>query len=168
MQPPAKWQDLVRLNFSHYVVYIICSCISLILGMYNFAFINAFLLLFMLIVYFSAIPLNLNYTNGKYFILFSWLGIHMFLCIFMYAWHYKQYGIQYVGGQVSHDFYDALYFSASTWTTVGYGDFVPTKPIRFLTSLQAMTALLFMPIATSILWSMIKIATKTDSNENIE
>jgi hypothetical protein len=34
---------------------------------------------------------------------------------------------------------DLVYFSAITYTTVGYGDFVPTGAIRFLCGMEALT-----------------------------
>lgn len=36
-------------------------------------------------------------------------------------------------------FLDLVYFSAVTFTTVGYGDFVPTGAMRFLTGTEALT-----------------------------
>jgi hypothetical protein len=43
-----------------------------------------------------------------------------------------------VSGQAPHLF-DAVYFSAVTYTTVGFGDIVPTGPIRFLSGTEALT-----------------------------
>ena len=36
-------------------------------------------------------------------------------------------------------FLDLVYFSAITYTTVGYGDFVPTGAVRFLCGMEALT-----------------------------
>ena len=34
---------------------------------------------------------------------------------------------------------DYVYFSAITYTTVGFGDFVPSGPVRFLSGMEALT-----------------------------
>jgi Ion channel len=36
-------------------------------------------------------------------------------------------------------FLDFVYFSAITYTTVGFGDFVPAGPVRFLAGMEALT-----------------------------
>ena len=48
--------------------------------------------------------------------------------------------------------WDAVYFSATTWTTLGYGDISPLGGMRLLTSLQALTGLSTLPIMASVIW----------------
>lgn len=43
-----------------------------------------------------------------------------------------------LGAQFPHLF-DAIYFSAATFTTVGYGDLAPVGPVRFLCGTEALT-----------------------------
>lgn len=50
--------------------------------------------------------------------------------------HWPESGV--VGKGVPHLF-DAVYFSAVTFTTVGYGDLAPEGPIRFLAGTEALT-----------------------------
>lgn len=46
-------------------------------------------------------------------------------------------------------FLDFVYFSAVTYTTVGFGDFVPTGPIRFLAGTEALTGFLLITWSAS-------------------
>lgn len=50
----------------------------------------------------------------------------------------------------SLDFLDYVYFSAITYTTLGYGDLVPTGPIRFLTGTEALIGLMLITWSASI------------------
>ena len=40
-----------------------------------------------------------------------------------------------------HDWFDYVYFSAMVYTTVGFGDLVPTGPLRMITSTEALAGL---------------------------
>ena len=44
---------------------------------------------------------------------------------------------------------DFVYFSAITYTTVGFGDFVPTGPVRFLAGTEALTGFLLITWSAS-------------------
>ena len=46
-------------------------------------------------------------------------------------------------------FLDFVYFSAITYTTVGFGDYVPTGPIRFLAGTEALTGFLLITWSAS-------------------
>ena len=44
---------------------------------------------------------------------------------------------------------DAIYFSATTFTTLGYGDLAPVGPIRFLSGTAALTGLVLISWSAS-------------------
>jgi hypothetical protein len=44
-----------------------------------------------------------------------------------------------LGGEQASSFFDYLYFSAVTFTTVGFGEMWPVGPIRFLCAVEALT-----------------------------
>jgi hypothetical protein len=46
-------------------------------------------------------------------------------------------------------FLDYVYFSAVTYTTVGFGDFVPSGPVRFLAGTEALTGFLLITWSAS-------------------
>jgi hypothetical protein len=45
----------------------------------------------------------------------------------------------HLGGHTTTPLWDAIYLSAITFTTVGYGDLAPVGPIRFLSGTEALT-----------------------------
>ena len=49
----------------------------------------------------------------------------------------------------------AIYFSIITWTTVGYGDFVPTPSGRFYAAAEAFLGYIFMGVALSAAFYLI-------------
>jgi hypothetical protein len=61
----------------------------------------------------------------------------LFLTIFSFAITYYRYGLVSNGALIEIRFIDAIYFSVTTWTTLGYGDFVPPERLRHITSIQA-------------------------------
>lgn len=50
---------------------------------------------------------------------------------------------------LSPAFLDAVYFSAVTYSTVGYGDLVPTGPIRFLAGTESLVGLVLITWSAS-------------------
>ena len=58
--------------------------------------------------------------------------------ILVYAFLYYRSGLIFAGELVRPSFRDSLYFSVTTWTTLGYGDFTPTPRMRLITSSQAL------------------------------
>jgi len=46
-------------------------------------------------------------------------------------------------------FYDYIYFSAAVYSTLGFGDLVPSGPIRILTGMEAVTGLLLITWSAS-------------------
>jgi len=49
----------------------------------------------------------------------------------------------------------ALYFSAVTYTTVGYGDLVLAKPWRMLAPLEALTGILMCGVSTGLFFALV-------------
>jgi hypothetical protein len=56
----------------------------------------------------------------------------------------------------SRDLLDAVYFSAVTFTTVGFGDLLPVGPIRFLAGTEALTG--FILITWSASFTFLEMA----------
>ena len=49
----------------------------------------------------------------------------------------------------SPDLFDAVYFSAVTYSTVGYGDMIPVGPIRFLAGTESLVGLVLITWSAS-------------------
>ena len=58
-------------------------------------------------------------------------------------------------GAVAPNLLDAIYFSAVTFTTVGYGDLAPSGPIRFLAGTESLTG--FVLIAWSASFTYLEM-----------
>ena len=84
--------------------------------------------------------------------IFSQLGLHIIeiwvfgLAAFLLA-QSTQFGA--IRPAPSGGFLDFVYFSAITYTTVGFGDYVPIGPIRFLTGTEALTGFLLITWSAS-------------------
>jgi hypothetical protein len=76
--------------------------------------------------------------------MFALLGLHVLqIWIFGLAlWGLVQWpACGYIAGDDPLLFFDAMYFSAITFTTVGFGDLAPVGPIRLLSGIEALTGL---------------------------
>ena len=66
-------------------------------------------------------------------------------------------------GDVVKNVYDSAYFSIVTWTTLGYGDCLPTENIRHLAAMQALVGYFMMAIFMALLFSILSVHNK-DNN----
>jgi hypothetical protein len=74
--------------------------------------------------------------------------------IFLFTDIYRYFGIANSEG-ISQNLFDCLYFSIVTWTTLGYGDFSPTKGARFFAASEALLGYVYMAILIAILLPVI-------------
>ena len=75
-------------------------------------------------------------------LIFAQLGLHIIEIWFFAAGYFvltlsPGYGAILPSAQLG--FLDLVYFSAITYTTVGFGDFIPTGAMRFLCGMEALT-----------------------------
>ena len=57
------------------------------------------------------------------------------------------------GGQEFHDF---IYFSFTTYTTVGYGDYIPVGPIRLISQIEALVGLVLIACSASYIFIIMQ------------
>ncbi|MGD8709612.1 MAG: potassium channel family protein [Ectothiorhodospiraceae bacterium] len=62
----------------------------------------------------------------------------------------KQGAMGALAGIPVRDLLDCIYFSAVTYTTLGFGDIIPQGPIRFLAGTEALTGLLLVTWSASL------------------
>ena len=61
------------------------------------------------------------------------------------------------GGQAAAGFQDSLYFSAVTYTSLGLGDYYPTRALRLIAGVEALNGLLLIGWSTSFTYlAMVK------------
>ena len=56
------------------------------------------------------------------------------------------------GGSGTHTFNDYLYFSAETYTSLGFGDLIPVGPLRFVVSVETLNGLLLIGWSASYIY----------------
>lgn len=67
-------------------------------------------------------------------------------------------------GASSQSIADCVYFSASVFSTVGFGDISPTGPIRFLTGTEAVAGLTFITWSASYTFLVMQNTWKFESD----
>lgn len=73
------------------------------------------------------------------------VSIFLYACLYWYSVEYLKYpSLEGIG---VHDFYSYLYFSASTYASLGIGDIYPRGILRFVSAVEVITGL------TLIAWS---------------
>jgi hypothetical protein len=114
-------------------------------------FFNALLLLLALYTLVVDIPLSLNWSRSMYGGLLMRFVLYVAFTIGIYAAHYYQGGL-FRADKPATSWVDALYFSVTTWTTLGYGDIAATGSLRLATSLEALTGLLTAAVISALIW----------------
>src|ERR1035437_10071569 len=114
-------------------------------------YVNAVLLLLMLYLQIVSIPLQLNWSRNMYGGLLRRQFFLVGYTALIYATHFYFGGIIETDGQKA-SFLDALYFSFTTWTTLGYGDLTVIHQLRLATSLEALTGVFTITVLTALVW----------------
>ena len=147
------WQFVVTAVFIQTVFFIITLLGSLISGYLNWnpIFTLIFLILGFIIIIWT-IPTLLNLSRSFYTFLFALLLLQIGTTILAFALHYKSSGLIGATGEFIPDLSDAVYFSITTFTTLGYGDLQPIESHRLTTSYEALAGMASMAIGASLVW----------------
>jgi len=114
-------------------------------------YLNAILLFLMLYLQIVSIPLQLNWSRNMYAGLLRRQFFLVGYTAIIYATHFYFGGIIETDGKQA-SFVDALYFSFTTWTTLGYGDLTVVHQLRLATSLEALTGVFTITVLTALIW----------------
>jgi hypothetical protein len=68
----------------------------------------------------------------------------------------KYMGVGSLRGTAGISFINCLYFSAETYTSLGFGDLTPTGPVRMLAGVEALTGLLLIGWSASYTYLAMK------------
>lgn len=131
------------------------------------AYLFPFLLFFQYALLIWMIPLNLNWSRGLYSHLF-WKSVLLFcITLLSFSLVYRFYGvIDSATGEITQRYLTSLYFSITTWSTLGYGDFRPVAGIRLLTSFEAILGVLSIPLIFTMIWKYCDFRIWETSNED--
>lgn len=136
-------------------VYWMCILLSSVLPFFHIGiFIVPFILMFMLGLTVGSIPISIAWGEETYGNMLLQCIVNVIFAIFIYSIFYVKSGLIIGGELVSVDLSTAIYFSGTTWTTVGYGDLSAPESIRLLTTIEAINGYLAMAIlmALVVLW----------------
>jgi voltage-gated potassium channel Kch len=78
-----------------------------------------------------------------------------FYCIIIFSIIFYQNGLIHNNSLLNISWFDSLYFSFTTWTTLGYGDFSPGEKIRLITSIEAILGYITTGILVALIMSSI-------------
>ena len=141
---------MALIDTSYFLISALCIGIAFLTEYWiGFGYLHAVLLLFLLYLAIVRIPLVLNWSSNLYGSVFMRIFFFQVFSILTYA---ISYNVSVAIGNEFESYLDALYFSATTWTTLGYGDISPIGNVRLLTSIQALTGLLTLPVFASVIW----------------
>jgi Ion channel len=96
-----------------------------------------------------------NWIESGAFAMFAVMALTSI--VFFYARMYRDYGLK-DGDSVVHDATTSLYFSLITWTTVGYGDVVPTPAIRLFAASEGVVSYIGMAALIVVIARLISKA----------
>lgn len=125
--------------------------------------INSILVAFAVLIHFEALNLlsvlvprlNIKHRLRVLFGVFGALFAHITeIWLFAFAYYYKIRS-GYFGtleGKFDNSLMDCSYFSFSAYTSLGFGDIVPTGDLRFLASLEALTGLVLIAWTASFMF----------------
>lgn len=149
------WQMLVTVLFTYWLIYFLLTIGAVAVIWLGWPYVSA-ILLFASFAALSLIgPIHLSWTRASFRVLIpAHLG-HQALTVLVYAAHYAHAGLSSTGGSISRAYLDALYFSLTIWTTLGSAEFTVARELRLLTALEALTAVLFLPIFAAVFWQML-------------
>ena len=107
-----------------------------------------------LTIFRSTQPINELYKE------YLWVFVIALLNIGMFAAFYQMFGICLDGESIKGDWYNSLYFSMVTWTTLGYGDFSPVASLRLVAALEAVMGYIYMAFLVGLLLNLSQHSTK--------
>ena len=148
------WQATLGLVGELVIVFAVAMLLTVV-GSY-FDWWVLFTAFFLAVGFFSIlwiIPLMLNLSRSFFSFIASLLLIHVAVTITAFALHHKSAGlIGRSGHPLEPSFWDALYFSVTTFTTLGYGDLQPMPEMRLATSVEALAGMISVALSASMIW----------------
>lgn len=105
------------------------------------------------VVFLFSMAAEAKFRNPTAVIFYVLINIAAIICLFgnIYRW----IGLKdSLGGCV--DLGKAIYFSAVTWTTLGYGDIAPIQADRWIAAIEALLGYVVMSLLIAVLLAMVR------------
>ena len=147
------WQGAVASVGISHIVFAMAMLLSLASGYFNWwVILTAIFLAVGLIVILRLIPTMLNLSRSYFAFTASHLLIYISVTIVAFALHHMSAGLIGQFGPFMPSFRDALYFSVTTFTTLGYGDLQPIPEMRLATSVEALIGMFSVALTVATIW----------------
>lgn len=154
LQHGVPWQQALGSAMMLLISFALAVGLSLISGW--FAWYSIFTAMFLLagfLIIIAMIPLMLNLSRSFFWFVLSLLVIHVLVTLFAFAFHYRHTGLQTANDPFTPSLYDALYFSAATFTTLTYGDIQPLPDHRLTAAaMEGLAGLVSIAVGASLIW----------------
>ena len=147
------WQGVLAWAGMRCVVFAVAMLLSLLSGYFDWwVLVTAICLAIGFSIIIQLIPTMLNLSRSFFTFLASLFLIHILVTLIAFAFHYKFAGLIGPSGFSAPSFRDALYFSVTTFTTLGYGDLRPIPEMRLATSVEAFAGMTSVVLGISLIW----------------
>jgi len=147
------WQFALGDAFLGVIIFSMTLIMSLISGFFDWpVFFTAIFLVAGFYLMFSLMPTFLNLSRTFMWLVALMLIVHILTTLVSFSLHYMSTGLLINGKIMQPSFYDSIYFSITTFSTLGYGDFQPLPEYRLTTSIEALTGMISMAVGASFIW----------------
>lgn len=147
------WQSALAVCIVNVLLFSLCMLLSVASGFWDWpVLVTSFTLFSGILITIGTIPAVLNLSRSFFHVAVAMLLSLVATILLSFALHYRAIGIIGPEGAISREFRDALYFSVTTFTTLGYGDFRALPAQRLNTSIEAIFGLLTVALTSSLIW----------------
>lgn len=143
------------------------SLAALIFAIYSYPYIASFFCVLMFYPLFEHLFIRAIENEGDYsYPAKTQVKVAMWN-ILVFTFIYLDTGLVISGEHQEVEFQTALYFSVTTWTTLGYGDIAPLPDTRLITSIEAILGYITMGLLIAIMgaWLPKKIERNLDQKK---
>jgi len=99
---------------------------------------------------FYVVAVSIGESSGWHNRALRFYFLILIIIVNIFAIIYWRYGLIQNGNHVEISYFTSIYFSITTWTTLGYGDFSPVERIRHITSIQAILGYVSLGVLISL------------------
>ncbi len=145
------WQVVITGAMLMCIAYLLSVTAGLVAGYFGVASMVVVSQAIGLLLVLMLVPVLLNLSRSFYGVLLLIYLSFVMTSILQYALVFQHHGLISSAGR-TRLFTDAIYFSVTTWTTLGYGDLLVEPHMRLATSAEALTGTVSIALGVSFFW----------------